>query len=174
MDKQTIHTLLQQNHAAFIQMIASLNEATFCKVMAEKWTAGQQAQHIHQSLAPLNKALLLPNFLLGWIFGKSNRPSKTYEALTDKYKSKLQLGGRATGRFVPAAVAFNQKDGLVKQLEKDVATLCKLVKRKSEADLDKYILPHPLLGKLTLRELFYFTAYHVQHHQQLVEQIISN
>jgi hypothetical protein len=30
-------------------------------------------------------------------------------------------------------------------------------------------LPHPLLGKLTLREMIYFTIYHVQHHHKLVQ-----
>ncbi len=36
----------------------------------------------------------------------------------------------------------------------------------SEAQLDALILPHPLLGKLTLREMLYFTIYHVQHHEK--------
>jgi hypothetical protein len=41
----------------------------------------------------------------------------------------------------------------------------------SEKDLDTLILPHPLLGKVTLREMLYFTIYHVQHH---VEQVKTN
>jgi len=48
--------------------------------------------------------------------------------------------------------------------------LCRKTMKHSEAALDKYILPHPLLGKLTLREMLYFTAYHVAHHKQLVEK----
>jgi len=43
----------------------------------------------------------------------------------------------------------------------------------SEEDLDKLILPHPLLGKLTLREMMYFTIYHVQHHQRIVERNLA-
>ena len=34
----------------------------------------------------------------------------------------------------------------------------------SEKDLDKYKLPHPLLGKLTVREMLFFTIYHNEHH----------
>jgi hypothetical protein len=30
-------------------------------------------------------------------------------------------------------------------------------------------LPHPLLGKLTLREMLYFTAYHADHHRHSIE-----
>jgi hypothetical protein len=37
-----------------------------------------------------------------------------------------------------------------------------------EADLDRYLLPHPLLGKLTLREMLHFTLYHNYHHVQSV------
>ncbi|MCB9182399.1 MAG: DinB family protein [Flavobacteriales bacterium] len=48
--------------------------------------------------------------------------------------------------------------------------LCKRTSRWSESDLERYLLPHPLLGKLTLREMLYFTLYHVQHHQALVQR----
>jgi len=32
------------------------------------------------------------------------------------------------------------------------------------------LLPHPLLGKVTVREMLYFTIHHVQHHHALVER----
>jgi hypothetical protein len=35
--------------------------------------------------------------------------------------------------------------------------------------LDHYIAPHPLLGKLTLRELCYFTIYHAGHHLNIIK-----
>jgi hypothetical protein len=37
-----------------------------------------------------------------------------------------------------------------------------------EGKLDHYILPHPLLGKLTLREMLFFTIYHNEHHLNLL------
>ena len=40
----------------------------------------------------------------------------------------------------------------------------------SEDEIDTYILPHPLLGKLTIREMIYFTIYHVEHHQNNTKQ----
>ena len=33
-----------------------------------------------------------------------------------------------------------------------------------ENDLDRYQLPHPLLGKLTIREMLYFAIYHNLRH----------
>ena len=39
------------------------------------------------------------------VFGKANRASKDYAGLITKYKTKLQAGGKASGRFVPDHVA---------------------------------------------------------------------
>ena len=47
------------------------------------------------------------------------------------------------------------------------------LEKYSESDLDLIILPHPLLGKITLREMMYFTIYHVQHHQKIAENTLS-
>ncbi|QLH34686.1 MAG: DinB family protein [Cyclobacteriaceae bacterium] len=59
------------------------------------------------------------------------------------------------------------------RLTKEVNRLAAKLNRFSEAELDLYILPHPLLGKLTLREMIYFTCYHVQHHQELTTKNLS-
>jgi hypothetical protein len=34
-------------------------------------------------------------------------------------------------------------------------------------------LPHPLLGKLTVREMLFFTLYHQRHHVAVVERRIA-
>ena len=36
--------------------------------------------------------------------------------------------------------------------------------------LDRYRLPHPLIGKLTLRELLLWTLYHNAHHVQRIAE----
>ena len=50
-----------------------------------------------------------------------------------------------------------------------ISSICKNLDKFSEEDLDKFILPHPLLGKLTMREMMYFTIYHAQHHENIVK-----
>ncbi len=43
--------------------------------------------------------------------------------------------------------------------------------RWRDSDLDRLRLPHPLLGKLTVREMLYFTLYHNAHHaRRIVER----
>jgi len=50
-----------------------------------------------------------------------------------------------------------------------VKTLVLQIEKHSESELDQMILPHPLLGKLTLREMACFAAYHVAHHHKQAE-----
>jgi hypothetical protein len=47
------------------------------------------------------------------------------------------------------------------------------ISRYPEKKLDSLILPHPLLGKLTLREMLYFTNYHVIHHHKLTNRDLN-
>lgn len=72
------------------------------------------------------------------------------------------------GRYIPHKVSYKQKQGLTAALSYALNRLEKSLAKFNEEDLDNYILPHPLLGKLTMREMLYFTAYHVTHHHKIV------
>ncbi|HRH60621.1 MAG TPA: DinB family protein, partial [Chitinophagaceae bacterium] len=65
------------------------------------------------------------------------------------------------------------QQNICNQITAVVDSLCKRVNNKPEDELDVYILPHPLLGKLTLREMLYFTIYHAEHHLKNVEELIE-
>ena len=43
----------------------------------------------------------------------------------------------------------------------------------TEGELDNLVLPHPLLGQLTIREMIYFTIYHVEHHTRNIKRNIE-
>lgn len=174
MNKTELIQLLETNHNTFIQLMEGLSAADFEKQTTDKWTPGQQLEHILRSVSPVSLAFSLPGFVLRLVFGKANRPSRSYEALVAKYHAALQKGGKASGRFeVKKPVPVENRNSLLTALRRTVLQLNRLSAATSEADLDKYILPHPLLGKLTLREMLYFTAYHVQHHQCSVQDIVS-
>jgi len=164
MNQQEIIKHLEQNHQEFIYYITSLSSEQFIFRKGEKWSAGQHLEHICRAVNPLNLAFSLPNFVLKILFGSANRPSKSYEELVKKYQDKLQNGATATGRFVPPTIKAEQKERLCKTLLQIVTTLNKKIKNYSEKELDLLILPHPLLGKVTIREMLYFTIYHVEHH----------
>jgi len=168
MNKQTILEQLDIHHAEFRHLIGALNETDYLAAPVEKWSAGQQLDHICRSVGPVNLAFGLPGFLLRFLFGKANRASRTYEGLVEKYKTKLAEGGRASRQFIPPLAKWGKREKLLGKLEHLVSALKKKVEKTDENQLDTLILPHPLLGKLTLREMIYFTIYHVQHHQNSV------
>lgn len=168
-DKPQIIAALNEKVDAFNEYIASLNKERFEVSPNEKWSAGQNPDHLIRAIKPLQVAYSLPKFALAILFGKANRPSRTYNELVIKYKSKLAAGGKASKQFIPPAVSYENKDALIEKYDKHKQKLVTKIEKQSEADLDKYILPHPLLGKLTLREMLYFTIHHNMHHLELLK-----
>lgn len=173
MNKNALISELYSHHQAFGLYVESLSEDDFCFAKTPKWTAGQQLKHIILSIRPLTQGFILPKFVLKLIFGKANRPSKTYEELIEKYKSKLEMGGTASRAFVPKPISFDVRQKLLRELNKKVAILASQMATFSENELDTCVLPHPLLGKITVREMCYFTIYHVQHHHQLIQKALA-
>ena len=110
--------------------------------------------------------------MLRWYAGKPNRPSRSYDELIAKYKTKLQQGGKASGKFVPAIISL--KEGKEKMLGNFSRSMNRLIHgiehNWNDQQLDQYIAPHPLLGKITLRELGYFTIYHTHHHLAIIKE----
>lgn len=173
MDKQLIKNKLYEKHNSFISYLDNLTNEEFLKSKNDKWTAGQQLEHIYLGVKPVRQLISLPGFLLKLIWGQANRKSKCYEDLVKKYLLKLENGGRATGRFIPKTVGIENGKKLKIDLKNEIDKLVTKLDKFTEDELDKYILPHPLLGKLTLREMLYFTIYHVEHHQELTKRNLT-
>lgn len=170
MNKTEIIAQLTSKHEAFIKLVIGLSDADFVRSNNGKWSAGQHLDHIIRAINPITIALFFPQFLIKLFFGKANRPSKTYEELVQKYNAKLALGGVASGRFVPKTITIDKKDNLHKRILKEVDILTLQINDCTENELDTMIFPHPLLGKITLREMMYFTIHHVEHHQNLISK----
>ena len=168
-NKPQIISALNENVDAFNNYIAPLTKEQFEISPNGKWSAGQNLDHLIRAIKPLQLAYGLPKFALTILFGKTNRPSRPYDELVKKYKTKLAAGGKASKPFIPPAIRFEKKDELIKKYAEQKQKLISKIEKQSEPDLDKYILPHPLLGKVTLREMLYFTIHHNEHHLELLK-----
>ncbi len=173
MTKEILIVALREKHESFSKYIQSLSDSNFETALPEKWSAGQQMEHIQLAVKPLNLAFWLPKFVLKMNFGTANRASRTYEGLVEKYNQKLASGGRASRPFVPKSVPLSRRNEVLKSYEKTIQKFLKRVAKLNESDLDLYVIPHPLLGKLTLREMLYFTLHHVEHHAQMTAQNLT-
>jgi hypothetical protein len=172
MNNTTIETALKNAFANIDGICNEIPVAIFYTSTNNKWSIAMQIQHLIISANNTKLAFSLPKILVGIIGGKSNRPSKTIDALKEKYYGKLADGATATKKFTPTTIpsSISQQE-IFTRFKKSSDGLLKAIEKNSEADLDKYIIPHPLLGKITLRELCYFTIFHTNHHFESIQNI---
>lgn len=169
-DKKFIIDLLNTHADSLVSFVNHQSHESFTKSMNGKWSVGQNLDHLIRSLSPVNQALLLPSFVLRIAFGKPNRSPRSYQGLVERYHQKLSAGGTASGRFIPPAISWEQKESKVGDFKIQKDKMIKRLGSWSEKQLDQYLIPHPLLGKITVREMLFFSAYHIQHHTKLLEE----
>lgn len=147
----------------------------FDQPAAGEWSMAQHVQHLIISTRTATAPFALPRFIVRLIGGRSNRPGMTYDELVQKYKNRLAGGGKARGRYIPSPInPSTGRDRLLDQWTKATVLYQKaLQKRYTEEQLDQYTVPHPLLGKITLRELAFFTMYHTGHHLNNIKRSLS-
>ena len=134
------------------------------------WTAAEQLAHLNTVVSGVAKGFAVSRFLLRIRYGLARSSRRSHTALRDDYRAVLAAGGRAAGPFVPArqdlasAQIEAHRQGLLARWGRVNGRLQKALESWDEKNLDTIRLPHPLLGKITGREMIYFTVYHSEHH----------
>lgn len=169
MNKTTIKSILVESFTGFTNFTDTLSDHRFMVSPEGKWSAGQQLDHLIRSVKPVNTVLGLPRIFLRF-FGKPALPSRSYEQVEEMYKLALEKGRTTTRPYIPPVTSAAQRNVLQLQFHQQKDRLLSLLGQWAENDLDKYQVTHPLTGKLTIRELLYFTACHNEHHLQILQQ----
>lgn len=172
MNKEDIVTILEEKHKIIIDWLHNQEKDKWQEGPEGKWTSGQQALHLLQSIKPLNDALSMPKFLLKFKFGKSNREVREYDAIVKRYQERLidAKGKTYKGSRNMKIPALDEKEYILNRLQVENKKLqYKTLKRWSDKQLDTYILPHPLMGKMPVREIIMWTAHHVEHHTKILQ-----
>ena len=129
-----------------------------------KWSPKENLVHLLQSAKPVIDALNLPKITL-LAFGKSKKGSINFSDVVKNYQQKLKEGGKAPSKFIPSdKLTMKSKEELLEYWVSSISKFEEALVKWNEKDLDKYRMPHPLLGKLTVREMLFFTIYHTYHH----------
>ena len=134
------------------------------------WTAAEQLAHLNSAVSAVARGFAVPRFILRMRYGGARRSGRSYTALRDDYRARLAAGGRASGPFVPnrddlpTSQSEARRQDLLARWRRINGRLQKALESWDEKDLDTIRLPHPLLGKITAREMIYFTVYHSEHH----------
>ncbi len=174
MTKNEIMAATRAAQNALLDTLKNVDESLFLKTQGEKWGIAENVIHLEMSVKPLNSAYLLPKFVLNWKFGKPNRPSRTYDELVARYKERVASVTVANASpFKPLLPQGATKSSVIQSFEKQHLTYLKRFDAWSESDLDTIILPHPALGKITLREMGFFTAMHIGLHHDICKRYLG-
>ncbi len=166
--KEELLAQLRELHKVSSAFWDSFSTEAFFAPVGSGWSPAGNVRHLNKAIQPLARALRLPRIVLRLLFGKPQKPSRSYAALRDTYRGVLSKGGGAGGFAPEPSPSLGSTDAdrakLMATREALANQLADVVGRWREADLDRYRLPHPLLGKLTVREMLLFTVYHNYHH----------
>ncbi len=156
--------------------LGSMDLAVFEEPQGEHWSPAEHLSHLTIAVRAVAGAMARPRFLLALRFGLARGGSGAYEEVVDGYRTALARGAVALGPFdprrrPPADTGEKRRERLLRRWRKANKDLLRQVETWPGAALDRYRLPHPLIGKLTVREILYFTLYHNAHHaRRIVER----
>ena len=152
------------------EFFRSLSPDEFVLRVGDAWTPAEHLQHLNIAVSAVARGLSISPWLLRIRFGRARRPSRSFVELRDDYRDRLARGGRASGPFVPPqedsspGQITSRQDQLLARWQRVNSRLRASLERWSDRNLDRIRLPHPILGKITAREMVFFTIYHGHHH----------
>jgi uncharacterized damage-inducible protein DinB len=167
--KTELITALKDANQRVTNWFTEIPANDFFTRQSDVWSPSDNMDHLIRSVKPLTMALKLPKITLQAMFGKPEKSPLTYEELCQIYRDKIAKGAQASGRYLPnqenpAEKAEEKKKELLNQFIKASAELVSVTGKWDENELDQYLLPHPILGKLTIREILFYTVYHNLRH----------
>jgi hypothetical protein len=172
-----IKAAFERVHAEVAGYFGNIPVGRFFEHPPEVWSAGENLQHLTKSVKPVAQAMRLPKLVPQMLFGEARAESRGFTELVETYKGALGAGGVSPTSFVPELGAVEDeafaKADLLAKWNRMTERLMDALATWSEEDLDRYQLPHPLIGKLTVRELLFFTLYHDLHHVNDVRRLLG-
>lgn len=170
MTKEDIVDLLEKEHLLLFNWLDKQPEENWIKGPKGKWSTGQHVLHLVDSLKKLNKALSYPKFILKTKFGITNRELRDYKTVSKKYQEKLAVNQEKAKNYNHGMKIPNlkEKNQLLNTLQIQNKKLQHKTNKWKDTHLDNLILPHPLMGKMPIREIIMWTAHHTAHHTKIL------
>lgn len=150
------------------------SDAFFRRPAAEVWAPADQVRHLTKAIRAVTRGLRIPRLFLLVRFGWHRGTSRSLETLRSDYQRALSGGARAR-EFAPRALEPTDMDApgrarVMAHHATAVTEFADAVSRWPARALDRSQLPHPLLGKLSVREMVLFTLLHNVHHVNVAER----
>jgi len=171
LDKVQLKKELETAYAELInwvneQPIENLNK----EITPNKWPIAHHIYHLVKTTRAINQGMNMPKLAMRAMFGKCNRPERTQDELQKKYKDALvQSGMKAPPKYIAESNRNFEKEEIIQKFNTTLDELKTALDKWDEQKMSEYILPHPAIGKCTIREMMYFTIYHTNHHLGLMK-----
>ncbi len=137
-----------------------------------KWSIYQNIEHINKSNRVTTIGYKTPLALLRMFFGISSSGSADTEEIIRRYQKKLTEGAKSPILFEAGKSILKSNQFLLEKFEKQTKSLKNSIAPWSEKELEKIRLPHPILGKITGKEMLSFTTYHMFHHMNTIQRLL--
>jgi hypothetical protein len=175
MNKEEIVQMLENKHQELFNLLSTDLENSWESGPENKWTVGQHVLHLLDSAKMLNKALSYPKFIIKYKFGVANRATRDYQTVAKRYQDRLKENQERARDFnkdlrVPT---IQEKENSILELKKQLSKLQKTTLRWKDKRLDTLLLPHPLMGRMIVREVIMWTGYHTEHHVNILKEQYS-
>ena len=174
MNKTILIKSLDDSAAQFIELVKDLTKDEFEVNVNNKWSAGQDLMHLIKVLQIVNIGFTLPKPILRLLFGINKKESRSFEDLRQLYKNALEGGAKAPTIYIPKTVSHNEKDSLIQKFASLNKSFIDKLNNHTSFELDRYRLPHPILGKISLGELASFTSFHTSHHFDVLKSKLGH
>jgi hypothetical protein len=76
--------------------------------------------------------------------------------------------------YIPKPVSHTKKDSLIQKYASLNKSFIGKLNDHTSFELDRYRLPHPILGKISLVELASFTSFHTSHHIDVLKSKLAH
>lgn len=173
MNKEEIKRELEATHLAFWNSAFSIPEKQLNHSANGKWSVAENTWHINLSLLRMGRYLAMPKEKIATMFGRSENSSAAQSVVTERYQAALKKGAVAPPAYTPEKNQYYEAAALLQDGKQHLADLLHELEKWEEEELDQYLCAHPLLGKLTAREILYFTLFHASYHHDTVRRLIG-
>jgi DinB superfamily len=170
--KTDLQDRLKTATADCLNATASVSDAVFFDNSNGKWSIAENLIHLAIVAKRFGSTFTMPKEQLA-NFGLATQPSRPFDGILAAYMKALEGMAVAPKAFVAVQTADDTRTSVIERYNNAHNILGANLMTFSEEELDKYQVPHPLLGLLTMREMMDFIVFHLGHHQKAVDRIVG-
>lgn len=133
-----------------------------------KLVGGVHLIYLQQKISDLAKIMGYPKLFLKVLHGCYYGTSRNFDHLNLKFGKLLESAAEDELKTDIGIIQKHEADRFLRQLNDSKKRLIENSGKWDDGMMDHYRVPHPLLGKITLREMLYVTILEVQIRRKLL------